>query len=150
MEMSLFRLVFYGIPEYIALVALAFAIAKEKFDWKRIILLGLFLACTAYAIRLIPITFGVHTIFGIGLLIFFLNYLVQVDLTRSITSVLLTYIILTVAETVSRTVTLKLLHLSIDEVMRSEFLITVTGLPEVILLFLTAFIIKKTYLKDVE
>jgi energy-coupling factor transporter transmembrane protein EcfT len=148
MEMSLFRLVFYGIPENIALVTLAFAIAKAKFEWKKIVLMGLLMALTAYALRRIPITFGVHTIVCLGLLIFLLSYFAGVDLTRSITSVLITYIILALVETISRSITLELLNWSIEEVTKNELLITLTGLPEVVILFIIAFMIKKYIVKD--
>jgi len=148
MEMSLFRLVFYGIPENIALVALAFAIAKSKFEWKRIILAGVILACTVYVIRLIPITFGVHTLVSIGLMIFFLNYFQKVDLTRSIISILVAFFILILGEYGSRLATLTILNLSMEEVAKSEVLITFTGIPEVIFIFILAFLIKKYIFKD--
>ncbi len=143
MEMSLFRLIFYGIPENIAIVAIAFALAKAKFEWKRIVLMGILMALTAYVIRLIPVTFGVHTIVCLGLLVFLLSYFAKVDLTRTITSVLITYIILALVETISRSILLKLLNWSIEDVMNNELLITLTGLPEVVLLFIIAFTIKK-------
>lgn len=149
MEMSLLRLIFYGIPESIALVALAFAIAKAKFEWKIIVFMGVILACTAYVLRRIPITFGVHTIVCIGLLILLLNYFAKVDLTRSITSALLTIIVVSIVETASRMITIKLLDWSIEEVMKNELLITVTGIPEVIFLFLVSFTIKKFLIRDV-
>ncbi|HHT63867.1 MAG: hypothetical protein ACOX4H_06330 [Bacillota bacterium] len=145
MEMSFLRLVFYGIPENIAVVALAFSFAKVKFDWGKFFLMGIFLAFTAFLLRLIPITFGVHTIVCLGLLIFLLNYFVKVDLTRSITSVLFSFIIMAIVETGSRILTLKILQWSIEEVMKNELLIIVTGIPEVAILFLLAFFIKMKF-----
>jgi len=150
MEMSLFRLAFYGIPESIALVTLAFVLAKAKLQWKKVVFMGALLACTAYVLRLIPITFGVHTIVCMGLFIFLLNYFVKVDLTRTITSVLITYIILAIVETGSRTITLKLLNWSVEEVMKNELLITLTGLPEVVILCFLAFVIKNFVIKGVK
>ncbi|MEL7565028.1 MAG: hypothetical protein AAGU27_09120 [Dehalobacterium sp.] len=149
MEMSWFRLAFYGIPENIALVVLAFAIAKAKFDWKRIILMGTLLACIAFVTRLIPITFGVHTLVCLGLLIFLLNYFQKVDLIRSILSVLISAFILILGEYCSRMATLAIFNLTMEEVTNSEFLITVTGIPEVVLLFILALLIKKYIIKDV-
>ncbi|MGI6686649.1 MAG: hypothetical protein ACOX47_14480 [Bacillota bacterium] len=150
MEMSLLRLLLYGIPENIALVAVAFALSKVRFNWKQISLMGILMAGTAYVLRLIPITFGVHTIVCLGLLIFLLIYFAKVDLTRSITSVLVTYIILAIVETGSRTIIIKLLNWSLEEVIKNELLITITGIPEVIILFIIAFFIKKYIIKDVK
>lgn len=149
MEMSLLRLVFYGIPESIALMTLAFAIAGARFDWKRIIFFGTLVGCAAFVIRLVPITFGVHTLVIIGLMIFFLSYIQRIDLTRSIISVLITMLILISSEAVARTASLSVFNLSMEEVMKNEFLITVTGIPEIFLIFIIAFLIKKFIFKDV-
>ena len=141
--MSLFRFIFLGIPETIALVTLVFVIAKAKINWKKIIFLGVLLTCTAYLLRLIPITFGVHTLVNIGLLIFLMTYLEKVDLIRSIISVLIGYFCLIVIEAVTHMATLPIFNLSVEQVINNEFLLTVSGIPQVILLFLIAFIVKK-------
>lgn len=149
MEMSLLRLVFYGIPESIAIVALAYTVAKVKYDWKKIIYMGTFIACFTFVMRLTPITFGVHTIVSLGILIFFLNYIGKVELKKTIISVLVTYIVLAVVETFSRMMTMKLLNWSIDEVMKDEGLITITGIPEIIFVALIIFVTRKYILKGV-
>lgn len=150
MEMSLFRLIFYGIPEGIAIVALAYTIARVRFDWKKIILMGILISCISFIIRLTPITFGVHTIVSLGILIFLLNYLVKVDLAKSIISVLITGIIMAIVETLSRMMTMKLLNWPIEEVMKDERLITITGIPEIVFMALIIFVTKKYIIKGVE
>ncbi len=63
MNIRFLALVFQGIPEQIAIVPLAFVIAKVPIRWIEIIPIGIGLAFVAYVLRLLPITFGVHTIF---------------------------------------------------------------------------------------
>lgn len=150
MEMSLLRLVFYGIPEGIAIVALVFTIAGVKFDWKKIIFMGTLIACFAFVIRLTPITFGVHTIVSLGILIFFLNYSAKVELARSIISVLITSIVLAIVETASRMMTMNFLNWNIEDVMKDEILITITGIPEIAFMALIIFITKKYIIKVVK
>ncbi|MGI6678923.1 MAG: hypothetical protein ACOX2Q_07675 [Dehalobacterium sp.] len=148
MEMSFFRLVFYGIPEFIALVVLAYAIARIKFNWTKIVLIGVFLASTTFFIRFLPITFGVHALVAISLFTLCLVVFEKHDVLRSISAVLITYIVLIIVEAGSRYLTLSLLDLPMDEVENNDFLITVTGWPEVVILFVLAFGIKKYIIKE--
>ena len=69
MNLGLFLL--QGIPEMTGLVGLSLALAGIPLRWGRIIAAGTVLALFLYFVRLLPITFGLHTIAGI-LLLFFL------------------------------------------------------------------------------
>ncbi|MCR6546251.1 hypothetical protein [Dehalobacterium formicoaceticum] len=148
MEMSVFRLIFYGIPEYIALVALAYAIARINFEWPRIALIGVFLAFTTFLIRLLPITFGVHTLIIVGLFTFYLTVYAKIDVLRSVSTVLITYFMLVFIEAGSRSLTLSLLNLSMDEVKNNDFLIIVTGWPEIFIILGLAYGIKRFIWKE--
>jgi len=59
-----------GIPEMTGLVGLSLALAGIPLRWNRIIAAGTGLALFLYFVRMLPITFGLHTIAGILLLYF--------------------------------------------------------------------------------
>lgn len=63
MNVPFIALLLQGIPEQIALVTLAFVIAKLPFTWKKAVLIGTSFAVFAYVIRLFPIPFGLHITF---------------------------------------------------------------------------------------
>jgi len=75
MEMTFLTLLLLGIPEQVGIVVLATSLAKTSLKFKEIIFMGTILAVSAYLIRQIPITFGVHTVVLIGINFFYLNYI---------------------------------------------------------------------------
>lgn len=99
MKIPILVLILTGIPEQIATVVLAFILARVKLQWKKIFIMGTILAVSAYIMRTLPITFGVHTIVNIGLLIFLMHNFVKVDLTPAVISSIITYLILIIVET---------------------------------------------------
>lgn len=68
MEFGLFLL--QGIPEMAGLIGLSLALIGVSQRWGRILLAGLLLAVLIYFIRLLPVTFGIHSLIGILLLSF--------------------------------------------------------------------------------
>lgn len=143
MQIPLLSLIFQGIPEQIALVTLAFILAKIKIDWKKIVLLGVFLAFTAYALRLLPITFGTHTIILIGLLFPFLIQFCQVPFLIALKASLVSFLTLIVVEYVLFTSIINLFGISFELYFTDVFKRTLIGLPQVFVLFIIAFVIFK-------
>lgn len=82
-KIPLIALLLQGIPEQIAVVTLAFVIARISLKWNKVLLIGIVLAFCAYVIRLFPIPFGIHTILLIFLLFIFLTRLGKKDVSLS-------------------------------------------------------------------
>lgn len=143
LQMSLFSLVFQGIPEQIAVAALAFVIARAELDWKKIGLVGVILAVIAYIVRLLPVTFGVHTVVLIMLLFLLVNKFGQVNLVLSIVSAIISFFVLVIVETVIHLAFFTLAKLPVEAVLNNDILNALIGLPQILLIFLTAYVIKK-------
>lgn len=143
--MTLFSLLFQGIPECIAMVALAFAIAKAHINWKNICILGAVLAISVFLIRLLPMTFGIHTIITIALLIISVNSIAKVDITTSVFSALFSIIILILVETITNNLIFYIFHLSIYDIAENSILATIVGIPQVMILFLISYVLKSYY-----
>ncbi|MGI6712658.1 MAG: hypothetical protein ACOX4L_08080 [Bacillota bacterium] len=141
MKMTLIRLVLQGIPENIALVTLGFVLVKAKIEWKKIIVLGVILAISAFLVRLLPITFGLHTIINIILMVGFLNYFAKADITKSVVVSLACYIILILLETIIGYIIISFLDISLKTVLKNDFLVVLWGILQVICLFLISHII---------
>lgn len=142
MKVPILVLLFAGIPENIALATLAFVLAKVELEWKKIFSIGVILALNAYLLRLLPITFGVHTIVNIGLLIVLLSVFTQADLVASVISSFLSILALIVVETLNYIIILPLFNIPIKTVINSPILRILIGLPLVIILFLISYIVK--------
>lgn len=143
MQISFTTLIFQGIPETIAATTLAFVIANVELEWKKIIGLGCLFGLVTYFVRKLPITFGLHTIVLMVLFIITLSWLGRKSLVESIISTILTFLALVLVETVSTQVFFSLFNLSPNTVSKSSFLMIVSGLPAVIILFLLSIVITK-------
>lgn len=141
MKMSLLQLILLGIPEGISAATLAFVLAKAEIRWNKIIIIGIILSVSAYLLRLLPITFGVHTIVYIGLLFFMLNKFAQVDLVLSSINSLLTLLCLIILETITSISIMKLLNITQPMINNNIFINMLVFYPHVLLLFFLSFLL---------
>ncbi|MFZ7103530.1 MAG: hypothetical protein ACOWWO_12880 [Peptococcaceae bacterium] len=143
MKMSFVELILLGIPEGISVAILAFVISKIKIKWDIVIIIGFILSTAAYLLRLLPITFGVHTIVYIALLILMLYKFGQVNIITSIINSIGTLLCLIVLETITSVLIMN--HLQINQAQLSSdlFVHMQVFYPHVILLLLISLIIKK-------
>lgn len=143
MKIPLLALIFQGIPEQIAVVTLAFVLAKVPLRRNRIVLTGICLAFTVYVVRLFPISFGVHTFILTGLLFIYLSQVENVGIVTSLKACLITMLILIITETVCFTILMSMFQIT-SEIMTTDTTVRIiTGWPQVLILFLLAFILHK-------
>jgi len=143
MKIPLWALVFQGIPEQIAVITLAFVLAKVPIRWKVIIPMGIGFAFIAYVLRILPITFGIYTIILIGFLFFLLVQFCKKPISTSILASLMSYLALILFETAFMSIFMFLLQISLQTLEANVSIRILTGLPHVIGLFLLARIIHK-------
>lgn len=139
-----------GIPEQIAVVTLAFVIAKIPLKWNKVILIGIILAFSAYIVRLLPIPFGIHLILLIVLLFIALLWLGEGDFSLSLIACLLSFLALAIFEYVCLSLLMPVFGLTLESLSTELVKRIVIGEFHVLLLFITAFLLNKFYKKDVE
>jgi len=143
MEMSFNQMILFGIPEGMSIAVLAFILSKVKLEWKKVMIVGIVIPFSAYLLRLLPITFGVHSIVSIGLLFFMLMKLGQVTLMSAIINSLITLLFLIIFETITSMLIMNLFEIT-QQMIKEKILINmVVFYPHVILLVFTAFLINK-------
>ena len=143
MKLSILQWLLQGIPESLALVTLALTLAGEKLEMRRIALLGIAHAVIIFAIRLLPLTFGVHSILSLFTIALLLNLFLKVRFSRSLLSALIVMIALAIFETVSFSLLLHLTGLSYEQLAENILVYIVGGWPQVILLFLLALAVNR-------
>lgn len=148
MKISFVALLLQGIPETVAVVTLAFIIAKLPLDWPKIILIGASLAFIAYFVRLFPIPFGIHTIFLLFLLFICISTLSDGDLSLFFTACLLSYLTLAIFETVCLFGSMIIFNIPPKTLAANQVITVVIGETHVLLLFSFAYILKKFYIKS--
>lgn len=138
-----------GIPETVAVVTLAFVIAKISLDWRKIILIGTVLAFGAYILRLFLIPFGIHTILQIMLLLLALIWLGKGDFSLSLIASLLSFLALAIIEFVCLSLLMPVFGVTPETLFTNLVIRIVITEPQVVLLFLSAFLVNKFMQKEV-
>ncbi len=95
---SLIEFVVKGIPEGFLFAWAMFVFTRTEMDKKKYILISLASSITTYAIRLLPINYGVNTMLSLLVLIILFISICKVDITRVILSALGVTIILFISE----------------------------------------------------
>ena len=88
-----------GIPESMGLIAITMALAGSPLRWGRIMAAGTVMALIIYLIRLLPITFGLHTVAAMLLLALFIIKTTNVPATSIFLGIFAGCAILAILET---------------------------------------------------
>lgn len=139
-EKELLNLLLQDFPEGIVVVMACFALLKQKFEWKKIIILALLWAITNL-IRLLPIAFGMHTIILTITLIIYLRFLTRAKLLEIFKAVIICLLITAGLEMIYLKPLLNVTHFSYEYVDSVPILRSLFTLPyEFVLLVLALFL----------
>jgi hypothetical protein len=105
---------------------------------------------SAYLVRLFPIPFGVHTILLIVLLFTVLTILSRGDFSLSLIASLMSLLIATIYEFVCLSLLMPIFGVTPETLFENLLIRIVIGEPNVLLLFLTAFLLNKLIKKRSE
>lgn len=135
-------LLLQGIPEQVAVVTLAFVIARISLKWKKIIVFGTVLALISYVVRLF-IPFGIHTILLIILLFIALTWLGKGDFSLSLIASLLSFLVLAIFEFVCLSLLMPVFGVTPETLFADPNKRILLGEPNVLFLFTSAFLLNK-------
>ncbi|MGI6492509.1 MAG: hypothetical protein ACOX0T_08910 [Pelotomaculum sp.] len=138
MNLGLFLL--QGIPEMTGLVGLSLALAGIPLRWGRIIAAGTVLALFLYFVRLLPITFGLHTIAGILLLFFLIIRATNIQPSKALIAVFGSLVIIAVLELTLQEAFFSITKFNRDEIIANSPYWLGLGLLQGILMIFFAFI----------
>lgn len=139
-EKELLNLLLQDFPEGITVVMACFALLKLKFEWKKIFILALLWAITNL-VRLLPITFGIHTIILTIMLTIYLRIFTRAKLLDIFKATILCLLIVGSLEIIYFKPLLHVTHFSYDYVDSVPILRSLFTLPyELVLLALAVFL----------
>lgn len=87
-----------GILESAGLIGLSLALAGIPLRWERIIAAGMLLSLIIYLIRLLPLTFGLHSVAGLLLLTLFIIKTTNIPPSQAFVAVFTSFAILILLE----------------------------------------------------
>lgn len=133
--------IFQGIPECIGLVTLCYALLKIAPEWAKIVKVGILLGVITYFVRMLPIIPGVHTLILILILTLLLRRAIALPLSRLFITVLLSALLLVLAEFCFARIEFSILHQGYEELVKRPVIWTLAGIPHVAFLFAVAWLI---------
>jgi len=142
MEIPFLVFLIQGIPEQISICMLVYVIVKIPFKLKEILFMGVLLATCAYIIRLLPITFGVHTVILIGILFSYLSIIKKIELSKAITSSLFVYLTLIILESLAVPSLMYLFNISREQLLSTNSIRILITLPHVFVIIIISFFVQ--------
>jgi hypothetical protein len=143
MQIPFLQWVFQTIPECLALASLVVVLAERKLEMKKILFVGMGQAVVVYGVRLLPLTFGVHTIIFIIALAVFLHMATKANLSKCLLFALIAEIVLIVAEMAALGVMVYVIGLDLENILSNLFLKIIVGWPQIVIVLLIALGINK-------
>jgi len=143
MRIPLLSLLLQGIPEQTGAITLAFVIAGIPLKWKRILLIGTFLALCTYVVRLFPILFDIRVILLLCIHFMILTGLTKGDVGLSFIASASSLLVLVIFEVSCMSLIMFLFGFTPENLFDDLIIRIVVGEPQVLLLFISAFLLNK-------
>ena len=141
LHLTWFEFLFRSIPESYFIVLAVHAFSKQTINRKRYLLAGLADAVMVFAVRELPISYGIyHTAIIIILLNIIVHYINQIKVRDCIRSSIITFVILYICELLDIFIMQNFLHLDVETVFGNVYLKTLSGLPSLMLFILISIL----------
>ena len=141
MKLSLMRWLLQGVPECLAIATFSWMLLGRQFNARKILSIGLLQALAAYFVRLLPVSFGIHTLILVFSLAALLVYFSSGSYSRVLSVSLVTFVVLGLLELVIFALSSSLFNLTAEAILADPLLSVLMGLPGGALLFLGAFLL---------
>ena len=128
-----------GLPESFLFILAIYVFSKTKIDKNKYIISSLLYAISTYAIRLLPIDYGVHTILSLLFLGFLIIYYNKIDSIKALSSTIFIYLIQILSEG-TNVLLLNIMKIDINKLVSDPFTKTILGIPSLILSYLIVLI----------
>lgn len=133
LHLSFLEFIVRGIPEAILFVFAVYIFSNIKFEIKKFIIASSILAISTFLVRMLPISYGIHTILNIITLVLIASVVIKINIIDSIRCGILTAILMFICEGINMGL-IQLIHGNqIEKIFSNPTLKTVYGLPSLII-----------------
>ena len=133
LRISLFELFAAVIPEVYIFVIGTYILTNEKFQTKRMILIGLLTGMITYFVRLLPIFPGANILFSILIVSTLFIVIGRLEVMKVVPSILLLFVIRLVTEWLNIIFLISVLHLDLNVLADDPIKKTLSFLPSIVL-----------------
>lgn len=138
-----------GIPEIAGVIACTLALARVQLRWGVILVFASILTVVIYIVRSLPVTFGLHSVVFILLCVLFIARTTRVSPSISFMVSFAGFAMLALLEVTIYELFGKILNTETSQLFLNDYMRTLIGLPQAIIMITIALIIAK-YRKPLE
>lgn len=139
LKVTFLELLIRGVLEAFLMVLAAYSFANKRIDKKAYVLSSIIISLVVYLVRFLPISYGVHTILNVFVLIFLISNINKIDLIDSIRGSILILMILFLCEGLNIFIVKFLLHRNLKDLFKSSLDKVVFGIPSTIIFAIIVF-----------
>lgn len=143
MEIPLLSWLLQTIPETLAMASLILALSARRLELKKILLIGLPLAVIIYLVRLLPVTFGVHSIIIITILAMLLNLVTKTKFSRCLLFSIMVLVALVSFEVLFVGLSINITGMTFEQLLEHSIFRAIIGWPHTLMLFILAWFVGK-------
>ncbi|GAA0069657.1 hypothetical protein UT300003_11800 [Clostridium sardiniense] len=133
LHLSFLEFVVRGIPEGILFIFSVYVFSNTKIESGKFIISSLSLAIATFLVRMLPISYGIHTILNIIVLVIIATVIIKVSIIDAIRSGILTAILMFVCEGMNMGL-IQITHGSdMERIFTDPVLKTVYGIPSLMI-----------------
>ncbi|EHK2440698.1 hypothetical protein KCL46_000716 [Clostridium perfringens] len=133
LKVTFLELLVRGIPEAFLMVLAAYCFANKKVNRKNYVVSSLIIALVVYLVRFLPISYGVHTILNVFVLIFLIFNINKIDLIASIRASILILMILFVCEGLNIWFVQYVLNKNLSDLFKNSLDKVIFGTPSTVI-----------------
>lgn len=154
LRLTLLEVFFRVLPESFLLIFAVYAFSKTIINVKRYIISSLLYVVAVYAIRLLPIQYGVHTIINIIVIIILTVNINKISIIKSIKVSIVAIILEFICEGINVIIIQYLFKADMKRVFSEPFLKIIYGIPSLVIFSITVFtyyflLVRRKELKEV-
>lgn len=148
---TIVQLLLISLPQNLSIMINIYALNKRKLGGKKFWICILITLTVISLIRILPISFGIHTLLGMVLIIFLCVYYIKFPIKTTITAVFVSCILIVMMEILNMKVLTEVYgETGFEEIMANDLTNTIAGIPSSIALLLVTAIIYKVKTKKIK
>jgi len=146
-ELPLSVAVFYSIPESFLVCWLGLSLVNERTDLRKVGVAAVLAALVSFVVRRLPVSYGIHSLVHLLVLVLLLFVLGRISLGRSFLAVVLGAMCLALVEMVNVPVFCRVTGLSLADIISNPWMRIAMGIPELTLLGLMVWAVNRWELR---
>lgn len=130
-----------AVPEALAVFYVVFAFTKVNWSKKEYLIFSLIYAILTYGVRMLPISFGVHTILLICIISGLVSFYYKIKLSSPLLGMALVFTLMALTEVITAYLFTNVFLVNLNIIFENPLFWLLTGVPHIVFLFFCGYLI---------